>query len=276
MKLENRLPNRGTLRIAAALVLASPHTAQAQQPAAPAQAPIKIRIVTFLTGHAGWTRRRGHSDGPGPISRHIDAISHRIFEHARWYYLSQDRANMNLRLTFISLCAVISSAAHADDLPAEIAGGMRKMFPTAAILMSTPCRIGEDRLESYGLIANSNNKEETPLRAFVAFKKDGKWNVNEVNRRIENGKGFDDNFLKDFWTSNRFKKEYEIRCTTPATDVDINTKANGEYSRGFRKINASARHLCFQASLQYNSWVCVTFDKAVDNTRISFVQLNAD
>jgi hypothetical protein len=174
------------------------------------------------------------------------------------------------------LCAVISSAAHADDSPAEIAGGMRKMFPKAAILMSTPCRIGEDRLESYGLIANSNNKEETPLRAFVAFKKDGKWNVNEVNRRIENSKGFDDNFLKDFWTSKGFNKDYEIRCTTPATDVDINTKANGEYSRGFRKINASARHLCFQASLQYNSWVCVTFDKAVDNTRISFVQLNAD
>ena len=52
MTLEIRLTNRGTLRIAAALMLASSLTAQAQQPAAPAQTPIKIGIVTFLTGPA--------------------------------------------------------------------------------------------------------------------------------------------------------------------------------------------------------------------------------
>src|SRR5262249_53883285 len=157
----------------------------------------------------------------------------------------------------------ISGAAHAADLPADITREMRRTFPNAAILMSTPCRIGEDTLESYGLIANSNNKEEAPLRAFVAFKKGSKWNVNEGNRRIQNSKGRDDNFLVDFWTSKGFAKDYQLRCTTPGTDVDINTKANGEYSRGFTKKDASTRHLCFQASLQYNSWVCVTFDKAV-------------
>src|SRR5262249_53552772 len=52
MKRVSSRPNRGTLRIAAALVLASALTAQAQQPTAPAQAPIKIGIVTFLTGPA--------------------------------------------------------------------------------------------------------------------------------------------------------------------------------------------------------------------------------
>jgi len=46
------LPHRGTLRIAASLVLASTLTVQAQQPSAPAQAPIKVGIVTFLTGPA--------------------------------------------------------------------------------------------------------------------------------------------------------------------------------------------------------------------------------
>src|SRR5215467_8328674 len=52
MKLEIRRPNRSALRIAAVLVLASSLTAQAQQPAAPAPSPIKIGIVTFLTGPA--------------------------------------------------------------------------------------------------------------------------------------------------------------------------------------------------------------------------------
>ncbi len=52
MTLEIQLTNCSTLRIAAALVLASSLTAQAQQPAAPAQTPIKIGIVTFLTGPA--------------------------------------------------------------------------------------------------------------------------------------------------------------------------------------------------------------------------------
>jgi len=172
---------------------------------------------------------------------------------------------------------MISRAAHAADLPADITREVRKTFPKAAILMSTPCRIGEDKLESYGLIANANNKEEIPLRAFVAFKKDSTWKVNEVDRGIENSTGFDRNFLRDFWTSRGFKKSYfEIRCTTPATDSDINTKAGGEYSKGFTKKDASIRHLCFKATVPYNSWVCLTFDKAVDNTRISFVQLNAD
>src|SRR5881394_3595042 len=52
MTLEIWPPHRGTLRIAAALMLASSLAAQAQQPAAPAQTPIKIGIVTFLTGPA--------------------------------------------------------------------------------------------------------------------------------------------------------------------------------------------------------------------------------
>src|SRR5215468_7024390 len=52
MTLEIWLPNRGTLRTAAALMLTSPLAAQAQQPAAPAPAPIKVGIVTFLTGPA--------------------------------------------------------------------------------------------------------------------------------------------------------------------------------------------------------------------------------
>lgn len=117
---------------------------------------------------------------------------------------------------------MISDVAQAAALPADITREIRKTFPKAAILISTPCRIGEDKLESYGLIANSNNREETPLRAFLAFKKDRTWKVNEVDRRIESSKGLDDNFLKDFWTSKGFEKEYQIRCTTPATDADIN------------------------------------------------------
>src|SRR4051795_2499593 len=52
MTLEIWPPHRGTLRIAAALMLASSLAAQAQQPAAPAQAPIKLGIATFLTGPA--------------------------------------------------------------------------------------------------------------------------------------------------------------------------------------------------------------------------------
>src|SRR5262249_61140594 len=49
MKFELRLPNRATLCLTVALLLASSLTAQAQQPAAPAPAPIKVGMVTFLT-----------------------------------------------------------------------------------------------------------------------------------------------------------------------------------------------------------------------------------
>lgn len=165
--------------------------------------------------------------------------------------------------------------AQAVDLPSDLSREIKRQFPIGGkIQASTPCRLGE--VESYGLLVESGDLRN-PLRALLAHRKDkSKWRIYELSNHVSNSKGNTNNFLADFWSKAGFKGPYQIRCTTPATDVDINTQANGEYSKEFTKIDASLLHLCYQASRPYNNWACLTYDNAGDTVKISFIQLNAD
>jgi hypothetical protein len=177
---------------------------------------------------------------------------------------------MKLTLTILSL---FFGTAQAVDLPADLNREIRKQFPKAKVLASTPCKLGA--VESFGLLTD-DGKGPNPLRAVIFYRKDkGKWKVFEAGTHISNSKG-GGLFLSDFWKKGSFAGPYQIRCTTPATDVDINTQANGEYSKEFPAIEASTLHLCYQASSVYNNWACFTHDAKADDVKISFVQLNAD
>ncbi len=181
---------------------------------------------------------------------------------------------MKKTLTILSLSVGFASGAQAVELPSEVTREIRRTLPKAKVLISTPCRMGD--VETYGLLT-SGGKGKNPLRPVIFHRKEkGKWRLFEVPASVSNSKGVANNILSGFFGKKGLEEKYQIRCTTPATDVDINTQANGEYSKEFEKIDASTLHLCYQADAVYNSWACLTYDKATDDIKISFVQLNAD
>lgn len=105
-----------------------------------------------------------------------------------------------------------------------------------------------------------------------------RWTVSEVARRLEGTSGFVRDFLASYWNpSAGLVGEFEIRCTSPKVDPDINIKANGEYVGAFAsKLGPKVMHLCFTADPVYNSWACSTVNPSTGLVERSFLQLNAD
>lgn len=94
-----------------------------------------------------------------------------------------------------------------------------------------------------------------------------------------NSRGASNDFRFDFWDRAKATADqsYQIRCAIPDVDEDITARAGGEFTKEFAASAKSAdRHLCFQASLQYNSWTCFDLSPRSGKLMASFARLNAD
>jgi hypothetical protein len=169
------------------------------------------------------------------------------------------------------------SAAFAAGLPVEVAKRIEKSYPGAKILAETRCGIGAKAIDSFGLLIQRQpvKKGDNPLDALIVYKKSD-WRLLSLPHRIQYATGGDADFLSDFWSAKGFEGGFEVRCTTPKTDKDINTKAHGVFESFAAALPANTRHLCFAASASYNSWNCFTYNDAKSAPETSFVQMNGD
>jgi hypothetical protein len=178
-----------------------------------------------------------------------------------------------------SLAAILAVAYWQVVRPARMPAASEAMarilldYPNARVLVSTPCGIGEDQVESLGVLIQTSS-----LHAVVAYRSRAGWKTTEVPRKIENSRGSDMNFLGDFQNrAGTFIGPFEIRCASPRTDSDITPKASGEFVGRFAETFApEVKHLCFQASKPYNSWHCLSINRATGVPETSFVQMVAD
>lgn len=172
---------------------------------------------------------------------------------------------------------VVSSTPEAipapKTIPSDLMKEIARALPKANALLSMECRIGAKKTRAFGTLLNSES-----IQAWIAYPMGKGWRLFQVPREISNSKGMDGNFLSEWKTSEgKLKGVYEIRCTSPYADKDIQIQANGEFVGEFAQgVAPEVRHLCFQASQTYNNWACYTMSAVTERPELSFVQLNAD
>ena len=192
--------------------------------------------------------------------------------------LSSIAASIFLVFSCANSWAEESTALPEVNIPTEVQAAVNKIYPNSKVLLSTPCKLGEDKKSSYGLLIQANeDASKNPLHALIVINNKKNWSVNEVPKKFDFSYGFANDFLADFWRDNSLDGSPKIRCTSPKTDEQINVEANGEFMQSyFSKLKPAIKHLCFSADSIYNSWVCESIKSDSPTPELSFVQMNAD
>ncbi|CAN5713342.1 hypothetical protein BH10BDE1_BH10BDE1_03470 [soil metagenome] len=180
----------------------------------------------------------------------------------------------------VSVMAFFSvSVVSAAVLPKEAAQLIQTSIPGAKMVNVTACELGLAKTPSFALIAlkkvrGLTDEDVVPM---IAMKVGKVWRITPLDKGVNTDGAFIKSFTDEAVEKNVFNKDYRIRCVQPKRGEEIGDHLGKYIQAGLSDDTLKkSKHLCFQASMVYNSWVCFNFEEKVGQIKQSFGQFMAD
>jgi len=164
-------------------------------------------------------------------------------------------------------------------LPKEAASLIQTVHPGSKMVSVVACELGLSKTPSYGLILLTKEKGLTDedVLPIIALKTDRVWKFSVLEKGVSTDGAFMKSFTDEAVEKNVFNKNYRIRCVQPKRGEEIGEHLGNYIQTGLSDDTLKkSKHLCFQASQVYNSWVCFNFDEKQGQVKQSFGQFAAD
>jgi hypothetical protein len=185
---------------------------------------------------------------------------------------------MKIILTFlVSLslysCSSAPSGKKLNHQKKAIKELISKKWPGATFGNLTHCRIGKDKIESYGVVILKKNNFVTDgdIVPVIATLTETGWVLNDLPKEVKFKDEDMKSFTKDFIQNDKFS-DTEIKCVNPSLQPLISDQIGKYTNDSFKKTN----HLCFDASNLYNNWVCFNIEQGSKEVKQSFVQFEVE